>query len=235
MTIAMRTDASPGPLPFHREFHAAAGVDVFVGPDEAVEADWIIDSDADEFWWPWGSLREILSSVPPEFGAVQAISRELVPEPGTAPLEERMVYRIVPEAPRRDRGAWRPERRLIRRGSGRSERLLRGWYPVEVLRATQFAVSSVEIALAEGMLQPDTRLRDALRSLAAGNVPRFPAPDAVAEAHLAADAAVLGDADVMAAHERLDELEGRLALLESSVLGRVERKVRGALRGRYSG
>jgi hypothetical protein len=230
MRIAMRVDASAGRLPFHREFHVAAGVDVFVGPGELVDADWIIESGTDEFWWPWGSLKEILSSVPSDFGAVQALSRELVPEPGDLPLEERIAYRLVPEAPRRDRGRWRPERRFIRRGHEPNERALRGWYPVEVLQLAESGVSSFAVALAEGLLQRDTRLLEALRRLSAGEELTFPLLDAVSDAQLAADAAVLGDADVLLAQERLDEVEGRLALLESSVAGRIERTLRKALR-----
>lgn len=234
MTIAMRLTPAAASLPFHREFHAAAGVDVFVGPGEAVDADWIIESGTDEFWWPWGSLKEILSSVPPKFGAVQALSRELVAEPGDLPLEERIAYRLAPGAPRRDRHRWRPERRFIRRAGESNERSMRGWYPVEVLQVTEASVSSFEVALAKGLLLRDSRLLDALRRLSAGEELTFPILDAVADAQLAADAAVLGDAEVLSAQERIDELEGRLALLESSVVGRIERRFRHALRRRSS-
>src|SRR5262245_27933943 len=44
-------------------------------------ADWVITSDADEFWWPrGGSLKEALAAVPEEFGAVRALVRNFVPQ-----------------------------------------------------------------------------------------------------------------------------------------------------------
>ena len=42
-------------------------------------ADWVIPSDADEFWWPrGGSLAEILAAVPARFGAVRGLVRNFV-------------------------------------------------------------------------------------------------------------------------------------------------------------
>ena len=36
-------------------------------------ADWVINNDADEFWWPeYGSLKKLLSAIPPEINAVVA-------------------------------------------------------------------------------------------------------------------------------------------------------------------
>ena len=46
-------------------------------------ADWVINSDADEFWWPRGaSLAEVLAAVPPRYGTVGAFLRVFCPRPG---------------------------------------------------------------------------------------------------------------------------------------------------------
>src|SRR6476620_8710719 len=45
-------------------------------------ADWVIHSDADEFWWPRGdSLKEVLDSIPSRYGIVRALLRHFVPRP----------------------------------------------------------------------------------------------------------------------------------------------------------
>ncbi len=61
-------------------------------------ADWVINSDADEFWWPRdGSFREILGAVPPRFGVVRGIWRNFALRPdGEEPFHERMTVRRRP-------------------------------------------------------------------------------------------------------------------------------------------
>ena len=113
-------------------------------------ADWVINGDADEFWWPrGGSLQEVLAAVPRRYGIVQSFVRHFVP-----------VRRRRAAVPRADDAPAQPDRRrsttrAARGGrSGRSStarhpevdarrgrprrrrhelRPLRGWYPIECL------------------------------------------------------------------------------------------------------
>lgn len=110
-------------------------------------ADWVIHSDADEFWWPRGdSLKDVLASIPTRYGIVRALLRHFVPRPddGT-PFAERMIVRMSAAAPINDpRSLFRPNLKIIHRAdpsvnvSIGAQRLidsalvpLRGWYPIE--------------------------------------------------------------------------------------------------------
>jgi hypothetical protein len=87
---------------------------------------------------------------------------------------------------------------------------------------------ALERGLQEGSLVVETRLRDALRTLAAGEPLAFPRPTVVDEAAYAVDVAALGEADVVRLQRRLDTLEQRLLTVERRPSVRIERKVRGA-------
>ena len=112
-------------------------------------ADWVINSDADEFWWPrGGSLKEVLGQIPHRYGIVQSFVRHFVPVAGSSePFFERMVYRLSPQAAIHDpTSPWRPFRKVVHRAAadsvvtegahalmGSDLQTLRGWYPIEVL------------------------------------------------------------------------------------------------------
>ena len=121
-------------------------------------ADWVIHSDADEFWWPRGdSLKDVLASIPSRYGIVRALLRHFVPRPeaGGASFAERMTARVSASSPINDpRSLFRPNLKIIHRGdpsvnvSIGTQRLLdsslvplRGWYPVEFFH---FPVRSLE-------------------------------------------------------------------------------------------
>ncbi|HUP32095.1 MAG TPA: glycosyltransferase family 2 protein [Gaiellaceae bacterium] len=117
-------------------------------------ADWILNTDADEFWWPRGSdFRELLSSVPHRYGVVRGAWRNFVPRPDDDRFfAERMTARLC-------RPSFHPHPLSIhfksahraaadvRVGRGNHEAFgtglvaLRGWFPIEILH---FPVRSLE-------------------------------------------------------------------------------------------
>jgi hypothetical protein len=109
-------------------------------------ADWVINADADEFWWPHsGTLSEVFAAVPPGYGAVRGTWRHFVLRPDTdEAFYERMIVRRAPArdptnpycanakvAHRASAGA------TVGRGNhdveGAGLALLRDWVPFEVL------------------------------------------------------------------------------------------------------
>jgi hypothetical protein len=237
------------------EAHDGSRVRAARAADDAREAiaqldpDWVIDAAAGEFWWPRGAtLAEILSKIPAEFGTVQAIVRPFLRVEGDVqPFEERTVYRLSAQAMLDDpTGSPRPTRRLAHRRvvdvsgyddglPGSELRPLRGWYPIEVLSlplaGAMATRAEIERGLAEGVVQEDTRVRDALRTVRSAGELTFPRPTVVDNALFAVDAAVLGEADALRIRRDLDGMEQRLAELEENLAVRVERKLRKLVRG----
>jgi Glycosyl transferase family 2 len=62
---------------------------------EQYSADWVINSDADEFWWPLaGSLRDVFASVPDDFGQIAVQLRHFLPlEDDSGEFYTRLLYR----------------------------------------------------------------------------------------------------------------------------------------------
>jgi len=112
-------------------------------------ADWVINTDADEFWMSRaGTLKQIFSAVPREYGVVWALSRHFPPRPDDARFfAERMTYRVSAHAAINDpTSPYRPHLKAAHRGDPdigvgfgshtvRSHRwlALHHWHPADVL------------------------------------------------------------------------------------------------------
>ena len=111
-------------------------------------ADWVINADADEFWWPReGPLKEILASVPRRYGVVRCYQRHFAPRRrGGGHFAERMIVRVTPYVEIRPEDPFQGRSRsciavILRSRSVQGNHdvtsqgllALRGWYPLEVL------------------------------------------------------------------------------------------------------
>lgn len=82
-------------------------------------ADWVINTDADEFWLPRaGTLAEALAAIPDRFGIVWALSRHFVPRPEDGrDFGERMTVRVSSPASINDTSTpYRPHQKVAHRG-----------------------------------------------------------------------------------------------------------------------
>jgi hypothetical protein len=257
-------------------------------------ADWVINADADEFWWPRaGNLKEALERLPDRYGIVHGVWRPFVPRPDDGEFfAERMTVRLSAQAAINDpTNPFRPARKATHRAhpqvrvrdgnhdvEGAPLVTLHGWYPLEVFHlplrsraqverkyaagaqrglrfmpgddrvrtgADPLVVDDAELerGLAAGVLAEDTRLRDALRTLAgverlpSGAQPQFrrkqldfPRPSIVDDALFAVEASVVAHADQIRLRRYVDDLERRLQNVESLVAVRAERLLRRLLR-----
>ena len=112
-------------------------------------ADWVINTDADEFWMArGGTLKEVLSSVPTTHGVVFALSRHFVPRPDDErSFAERMTVRVAPPVAIHDpTSPYRPHLKAAHRAdpaitisfgshtvSSPRWRALHNWHPADVL------------------------------------------------------------------------------------------------------
>lgn len=140
-------------------------------------ADWVINADADEFWWPrGGSLKDVLAPVPPEYGVVQGFWRSFVPRPDDgATFAERMIVRLSQRAPINDPTSfYRPVVKVAHRADPQvtvargnhaladsALRTLPTWHPIEVLH---FPLRSREQWMRKVQLQGDAFTKHIERS-----------------------------------------------------------------------
>ena len=114
-----------------------------------LDATWVINSDADEFWWPrGGTLKEVFETVPARFGVVRGCWRHFLPRPeGAADFAERMIVRLCePAFPGDKETIFHAHQKVahraapdveIERGNhnaaGTGLEPFRAWHPIEVL------------------------------------------------------------------------------------------------------
>jgi hypothetical protein len=139
------------------------------------DADWVINADADEFWWPrGGTLKQVLGLVPPRYGVVRGCWRHFLPRPdGDASFAERMTVRLcTPAFPGDKRSIYHAHQKVAHRAdpdvevergnhnvSGRALNALRGWHPIEVLHFSLRSVEQVERKARGGWLrQPPSQV-----------------------------------------------------------------------------
>jgi len=112
-------------------------------------ADWVINSDADEFWWPrGGSLKDVLATIPERYGVVRGCWRHYLPRPDDgAFFAERMIVRLnEPAFPGDKRTVFHAHQKVAHRADpaveiepgnhnalGAGLEPMRAWHPLEVL------------------------------------------------------------------------------------------------------
>ena len=112
-------------------------------------ADWVINTDADEFWMPrGGSLKEVFTAVPASVGGIYALSKHFVPRPEHGPpfFERMTVHASPPVAINDPTSPFRPHLKVAHRGdpdvtisfgshtaSSPHWAALHHWHPAEVL------------------------------------------------------------------------------------------------------
>lgn len=160
-------------------------------------ADWVLNTDADEFWWPQGSsLKDVLEAIPERYGVVRGAWRNFVPRPADGELfAERMTVRLAVPAfhhhplSTHSKSAHRAVADVrIGRGNheafGRGLGPLRGWYPFEILH---FPVRSLEHCVRKYVTQfvalernaekgIPNHMADAYRAYGEGRLEEFYAP-----------------------------------------------------------
>jgi hypothetical protein len=114
-------------------------------------ADWVLNADADEFWWPQaGSLADVLAAIPDRYGVVRGCWRHFLPLASADPAEpffERMTVRLcAPAHPGDKTTIFHAHQKVAHRADpsvtieagnhnalGAALEPMRAWHPVEVL------------------------------------------------------------------------------------------------------
>jgi hypothetical protein len=123
-------------------------------------ADWVLNSDADEFWWPrGGTLREVLAAVPQRYGVVRGCWRHFLPRPDDGEFfAERMIVRLgKPAFPGEKRTIFHAHQKVAHRADpavvietgnhnalGAALEPVRAWHPIEVLHFSFRSPAQIE-------------------------------------------------------------------------------------------
>ncbi len=148
-------------------------------------ADWVINSDADEFWWPrGGTLKDVFSLVPERFGIVRGCWRHFLPRPhGEESFAERMTVRLcTPASPGEKSTIHHVHQKVAHRRDpdvevapgnhdaiGENLKPLRGWHPIEILH---FSLRSVEQLRARDVAAGAGRCTTSVSSTSGDSTPR---------------------------------------------------------------
>jgi hypothetical protein len=165
-------------------------------------ADWVINNDADEFWWPrGGTLKDVFGRVPARFGCVRGVWRHFVALPsGPESFAERMTVRLRRPVTGRDH-AFNAHFKTAHRGNpevtvgggnhyahGPGLVPLRSWYPIDVLHFPLRSLEQCErkfVRRAQLELEttqgPDPRRREAYEAFLQGRLHEFYAAHAVGD------------------------------------------------------
>jgi len=124
-------------------------------------ADWVVNADADEFWWPRdGSLKDVFAAIPERFGVLRGCWRHFLPRPSGAGsfFAERMTVRLCsPAYPGDKKTIFHVHQKVAHRAdpaveiesgnhnaAGAALAPLRSWHPLEVLHFSLRSLSQLE-------------------------------------------------------------------------------------------
>lgn len=134
-------------------------------------ADWVINADADEFWWPrGGSLEDVLAAIPARYGVVRGCWRHFLPRPGAGAFFERMTVRLcAPAHPGDKETIFHAHQKVAHRASadvvvedgnhdaaGPGLAPLRGWHPIEVLHFSLRSAEQLERQVRGGWMRNES-------------------------------------------------------------------------------
>ncbi len=138
-------------------------------------ADWVMDSDLHQFWWPREvGLKELLAPIPERYTVVQALARVFLPRPeeeGPSLFADRLTVRPTLSSPSVDpeplSWALRPvyrARQGVVLGLDPARRVpLRAWYPIEVLEFPLRSRAQAVAAAADRDREPRSRVELAVK------------------------------------------------------------------------